>query len=150
MLANYYFSAKKDFAFAARYFARSGIEIVALNAAATLLKAWTEFVPPVEQDLIVARLVLLYLCSGNLKGANFVFATTTLNTPLAHFIKFLLLTCERRAGPLFTMLRNKYSAHLSRDAAFTAYLDRIGKQFFDLKPVSNNLSSILTDMFTSE
>ena len=54
-----------------------------------------------------------YLASGNLRDANKLFqlfldaSPDMPDTPLCNFLKFLLLTLERDAYPLFEVLRRK-------------------------------------------
>ncbi|XP_024388542.1 protein GET4 [Physcomitrium patens] len=98
---------------------------------------------PGEADLVVARAVLLYLSLGNLRDANRLWDSVRQrlsdssqelpDTPLLHFIKFLLLTLERDALPLFKMLRQKYKPSLDRDTSLDEYLDEIGERFFNLQ-----------------
>lgn len=39
-------------------------------------------------------------------------------TPLINYIRFLLMTLERDAYPLFDMLRKKYAPSINRDIVF--------------------------------
>ena len=50
----------------------------------------------------------------------------SLDTPLAHFVKFLLLTLERDARPLFTLLVDKYGKAIDRDPQLRDYVRTIG------------------------
>jgi hypothetical protein len=91
---------------------------------AGMLVQWADEVYPSEQDLLVARAVLMYLCLQNLKDANIIYSLfknryTTLDTPLFNYTRFLLLTLERDALPLFDLLRNTYQKSLQRDPTFT-------------------------------
>jgi len=121
-----------------------------------------------EFDLFIARAVLQYLCLENLAGANelleivtqqiqsqnqsmlasrlesesVVLTDTSLNTPLMHFIQFLLKTVERDAAPLFEMLRQKYAASLERDPAFHTYMNKIGELYFGLKAPQGMLANL--------
>eukprot|EP00246_Nothoceros_aenigmaticus_P015757 TRINITY_DN678_c0_g1_i2.p1 TRINITY_DN678_c0_g1~~TRINITY_DN678_c0_g1_i2.p1 ORF type:complete len:320 (+),score=44.23 TRINITY_DN678_c0_g1_i2:353-1312(+) len=116
-----------------------------------------------EADLVIARGVLQYLGLGNLRDANRLWEETKKimdakdsiqypDSPLMHFIKFLLLTLERDALPLFRMLRENYKASLERDPCFDEYLDEIGERFYGLRR-KNGVQSMLGDlmkMFTGE
>lgn len=54
--------------------------------------------------------------------ATTVSAQLALDTPLLHFIFFLTKTIKAGAGPLFQVLRQKYSVSTSRDPTF----DKVG------------------------
>lgn len=83
---------------------------------------------PGEDDLAIARAVLMYLAMGNLRDANFLMdeikkqvVSKELNFPrseLIQFITFLLQTLQRDALPLFSMLREKYKSSIDREPAF--------------------------------
>jgi len=125
-----------------------------------------------ELDLFIARTVLQYLCLENIDGANAVFenfvqslypqaqaqlqsqplsiiTSGPLDTPLIHFVQFLLKTVERDASPLFQMLRQKYAPSLERDTAFSAYLNKVGEVYFGLKAPQGMLANIL-DLMSSK
>jgi hypothetical protein len=71
-----------------------------------------------------------------------------LDTPLVHFLRFLLLTLERDAAPLFTLLRTRYaSASVGRDPSLSALLDRIGERFYSIAAPKNLLSSMMDGLF---
>jgi len=103
-----------------------------------------------ERDLFVARTVLQYLCLESIKNANVVlgiyrqqYSDGSLDTPLMNFVEFLLKTVERKAGPLFEMLRLKYATSLSRDPSLGTYLDQIGETYFGIKPPKGMLDNLL-------
>lgn len=115
---------------------------------------------PEEADLVVARGVLLYLSSGNLRDANRLMYEVKHglsnedfpNTPLMHFIKYLLLTLERDALPLFRMLRENYKSSIGRDSLLDECLDAIAERFYNVHR-RNGLQGMLGDilkMFASE
>lgn len=114
---------------------------------AKILAAWRHKGYRSEQDLLIARAVLEYLCLEDVQAAKTVFKAyqdiCQLSTPLTHFLEFLLLTVERDAGPLYEMLRQKYAISLARDSAFNDYLDKIGELFFDIKPPPSLLDGLL-------
>lgn len=67
-----------------------------------------------------------YLCLGNLKDANIVYdefirlhGSQLHASPLLNFLRFLLLTLERDAFPLFDVLRKKYRPSIERDPQFS-------------------------------
>jgi len=103
-----------------------------------MLIKWSVDVNPSERDLLIARSVFHYLCLGNLKDAKIIFKmflenTKYPNTPLINYLKFLLMTLERDAFPLFQKLREKYKASLEREASFQQYLDEIALKFYNQK-----------------
>jgi len=110
---------------------------------------------PNERDLLLARGVLKYLCFGNLKDANILFETVLKlipdfpQTPLINFVRFLLLTLERDAYPLFDMLRQKYKPSLDHDPSLHQYLGHIGQVFFNVKPAGgNSFNDFLKSLFS--
>lgn len=115
-----------------------------------------------ERDLFVTRAVLQLLCLGNMKDANalrdeFVRLETEyctmnnqsslcLETPLMHFTKFLLLTLERDAKPLFLTLIDKYEPSLKRDSNFLDYLQTIGYRYYRISPPKSGLDNMMDAM----
>jgi len=104
---------------------------------ADMLIEWaTQHTTYSEQDLVITRAVLQYLCFGNLKDANTIFQQFVKGiknlpqTPLLNFVQFLLLTLERDALPLFETLRSKYRPSLERDPTFQLYLNEVASVFF--------------------
>ncbi|XLT91504.1 hypothetical protein HN873_013179, partial [Arachis hypogaea] len=81
-----------------------------------------------EDDLMIARAVLRYLCQGNLREANLLgeevktqIESTKIEFPtskLMQFITYLLQMMERDALPLFNMLRVNYKSSIDREPAF--------------------------------
>lgn len=49
---------------------------------------------------------------------NKFIAKAEVDTPLINFLHFMLKTVEAGAGPLFQLLRQKYSVSLARDPSF--------------------------------
>ncbi|GLU16086.1 hypothetical protein SLE2022_325360 [Rubroshorea leprosula] len=98
---------------------------------------------PGEDDLAIARAVLMYLSMGNLGDANDIMdevkeqmEAKNLEFPesdLIHFISFLLQTVERDALPLFNMLRINYKPSIDREPTFNEYLDDIAEKFFGVQ-----------------
>ncbi|PIN11086.1 hypothetical protein CDL12_16317 [Handroanthus impetiginosus] len=83
---------------------------------------------PGEDDLAVARAILMYLALGNLRDANVLMdeikkqvQSRDVDFPrseLMQFISYLLKTLERDALPLFNMLRQRYKSSIDRDPLF--------------------------------
>ncbi|GLE02066.1 hypothetical protein PINS_up010904 [Pythium insidiosum] len=122
---------------------------------ASVLFEWSKTGYPSEADLFVARAVLQLLSLENLRDANKVYeeymalsqtAGRSTDLPLYNFLKFLLLTLERDALPLFQMLQERYAASLNRDASLKSYMSAIGQRFYGLQPPRTGLSSLL-EMF---
>jgi len=122
---------------------------------AEMLVKWSLSVLHSERDLLIARAVLQYLCLANIKDANIVFNLFFKNylelpqSSLINFLRFLLLTVERNAYPLFQMLRQKYKPSLDRDPSFHQYLDHIAKVFFNVKQSSGNFFADFLKTFLS-
>ncbi|KAG4983994.1 hypothetical protein AAZX31_10G202600 [Glycine max] len=98
---------------------------------------------PGEDDLAIARAVLRYLSSGNLKDANILMEEIKKQTEsaevafpkteLMQFIAYLLQTLERDALPLFSMLRANFKPSIEREPAFNEMLDDIAERFFGVQ-----------------
>ncbi|KAK6234065.1 hypothetical protein QUC31_006471 [Theobroma cacao] len=98
---------------------------------------------PGEDDIVIARAVLMYLSMGNLRDANYLMdelkrqvTSQELDFPqsdLVQFITFLLQTLERDALPLFNMLRVNYKSSIDREPAFIELLDDIGEKFYGVR-----------------
>ncbi len=115
------FLIKKEYARAIKHF----ILADSPDDLSECLYQWGQQVYPSEKDLTITRGVLQLLTLGNLKDANYVFdkllqkwGTNLPQTPLINFTKFLLLTLEREAYPLFQLLSQKYALSLDRDPNF--------------------------------
>ncbi|CAK9216595.1 unnamed protein product [Sphagnum troendelagicum] len=116
---------------------------------------WMHQCYPGEADLVVARAVLLYLSLGNLRDANLLWDAVKQSlsdsskefpdTPLMHFIRFLLSTLERDALPLFRILRQKYKPSIDRDPTFDEYMDEIGERFYGLQRRNGGMQGMLSD-----
>jgi len=52
------------------------------------------------------------------------------DTPLVHFVGFLLLTLQRPAGPLLGLLVRKYNTALRRDAEFHRLVFSVASRFY--------------------
>lgn len=127
---------------------------------AKICEEWVRDAYAYEHDLIFARATFQYipieshfqkknnsflfskkrfLCLQDLSGASKLYHEVTSwpstpQTPLLNFLKFLILTLQRDALPLFQMLKMKYKPSLERDSSFNEYLDAIGQVFYGLKP----------------
>ncbi|CAI5716710.1 unnamed protein product [Hyaloperonospora brassicae] len=123
---------------------------------ADALFQWSKTGYPSESDLYLARAVLQLLSLENLRDANKVYeayvakcehAGRAVDLPLINFTRFLLLTLERDALPLFQMLQERYALALARDSSLKSYLGIIGQRFYGLQPPRSGLSSLL-EMFS--
>ncbi|KAB2047121.1 hypothetical protein ERO13_A13G021600v2 [Gossypium hirsutum] len=111
---------------------------------------------PDEDDIAIARAVLMYLSMGNLRGANCLMdelkrqvESQELDFPesdLVQFITFLLLTLERDALPLFNMLKMNYKSSIDREPAFNELLDEIAEKFYGIQR-RNPLQGMFGDLF---
>ncbi|XP_057872822.2 protein GET4 isoform X1 [Cryptomeria japonica] len=154
MLAQYISSQSPelDFAKASKYFVNGSHP----KAFAVALVDFSEKSYIGEADLAIARGILMYLVSGDLRDANCLMdelrEQSTLkeivlpSTPLLQFVEYLLLTLERDALPLFQLLRQNYKSSISRDSSFNELLDEIAERFYGVRRRSG-LQSILGDMF---
>jgi hypothetical protein len=121
---------------------------------AALIWEWSGKGYASERDLFIARAVLQLLSLENLRDANLVFdgfnaraekKGVKIDTPLMNFVRFLLVTCERDAAPLFQMLTQRYASSLRREESFQTYLSLIGQKFFNIQPPPG-LGSMLANM----
>ncbi|XP_031129284.1 Golgi to ER traffic protein 4 homolog [Ipomoea triloba] len=111
---------------------------------------------PGEDDLAIARAVLMYLSLGNLRDANYLMdeikkqvSSKELEFPeseLMQFIGYLLLTLQRDAIPLFNKLRVVYKASIEREPTFYELLDEIAEKFYGLRRQSP-LQGMFGDIF---
>lgn len=136
------YTRQKDYGRAQKHFLRAEEPEELIG----MLLEWMEKGYSSERDLFLVRCVLELLCLENLRSANMVFKRTREScammeeSTLLNFTEFLLLTVERDAAPLFTMLTEKYSIALARDEVFASYLTKIGEVFFDIaKPAPAGL-----------
>mmetsp|Transcript_13286 Transcript_13286/g.23699 ORF Transcript_13286/g.23699 Transcript_13286/m.23699 type:complete len:297 (+) Transcript_13286:107-997(+) len=123
---------------------------------ATFLYQWSSLGYKGERDLFLARAVLQLLALENLKDANILYETFVKllilkkeplkETPLAHFVKFLLKAVERDAYPLFKMLCEKYQPSIQRDQNFQMYLDRISEIYFGIKAQKKGFQALIDSM----
>ncbi|KAL0002909.1 hypothetical protein SO802_016690 [Lithocarpus litseifolius] len=98
---------------------------------------------PDEDDLAIARAILMYLAMGNLRDANYLMdeikkqlESNQLVFPqsdLVQFIIYLLQTLQRDALPLFNMLRASYKTSIEREPAFNELLDEIVAKFYGVR-----------------
>ncbi|GMN51167.1 hypothetical protein TIFTF001_020314 [Ficus carica] len=111
---------------------------------------------PGEDDLAIARAILMYLSSGNLRDSNQLMdelkkqvEEKQLDLPqsdLLQFIIFLLQTLQRDALPLFNMLKVKYKSSLDREPSFKELLDDIAEKFYGVRR-KNPLQGMFGDIF---
>ncbi|KAJ8647646.1 hypothetical protein MRB53_000669 [Persea americana] len=106
---------------------------------------------PGEDDLAIARAVLMYLSLGNMKDANYLIDEIKKRkafpeSELTQFIVYLLQTLERDAFPLFRILRQKYKSSIDKEPAFDELLDEIGERFYGVRRRSG-LQGVFGDFF---
>ncbi|WCJ19399.1 Protein GET4 [Euphorbia peplus] len=111
---------------------------------------------PGEDDIAIARAILMFLAMGNLKDANSLMdeikkqvEAAKLELPMSdliQFIIFLLPTLERDALPLFNMLKVNYKSSIDREPVFNELLDEIAEKFFGV-PRRNPLQGMFGDIF---
>ncbi|KAL7184661.1 hypothetical protein ACSBR2_026748 [Camellia fascicularis] len=112
---------------------------------------------PGEDDLAIARAILLYLSLGNLRDANCLLdevkkqvkANKQLEFPssdLIQFISYLLQTLQRDALPLFNMLRKTYKSSIDIEPVLNELLDGIAEKFYGVRR-RNPLQGIFGDFF---
>ncbi|KAJ4970543.1 hypothetical protein NE237_003642 [Protea cynaroides] len=123
---------------------------------ASVLVNFTGKCYPGEEDLAIARAVLMYLSLANLRDANCLMDeiknqldSKNLDFPysdLTQFIIYLLQTLERDAFPLFRMLRQKFKSTLEREPAFDELLDLIAEKFYGVQR-RNPMQGVFGDIF---
>ncbi|KAJ6986940.1 hypothetical protein NC653_020239 [Populus alba x Populus x berolinensis] len=111
---------------------------------------------PGEEDLAIARAILMYLSMGNLRDANFLMDELKKHaqykehdlpqSDLIQFINYLLPTLQRDALPLFNMLRTNYKSSIDREPAFNELLDEIAELFYGVQR-RNPLQGMFGDIF---
>ncbi|KAL3732104.1 hypothetical protein ACJRO7_028875 [Eucalyptus globulus] len=111
---------------------------------------------PGEDDLAIARGILMYLSSGNLRDANNLLDGIKQQleskqqdfpkSDLMQFIDYLLQVLQRDALPLFNMLKGSYKPSIDRDPAFHEFLDLIAERFYGVQR-RNPLQGMFGDIF---
>jgi len=124
-------------ALAERHYVRGSGALVAEHA--RLLTVWAaEGGYAGEEDLFVARSVLQLLCLSNLKGATALLSTALqqrpLDSPLIHFLRFVVQVVQHDAYPLFDKLRQQYAPSIARDPTFEKLLELVAKVYFNVEP----------------
>ncbi|CAL5365687.1 unnamed protein product [Camellia sinensis] len=111
---------------------------------------------PGEDDLAIARAILMYLSLGNLRDANYLMdelknqvRDKELNLPrsdLMQFINYLLLTLQRDALPLFNVLTQTYKSAIDREPVFYELLEEIAGIFYGVQR-RNPMQGMFGDFF---
>ncbi|KAL7228742.1 hypothetical protein ACSBR2_007439 [Camellia fascicularis] len=111
---------------------------------------------PGEDDLAIARAILMYLSLGNLRDANYLMdelknqvKDKELNLPrsdLMQFINYLLLTLQRDALPLFNVLTQTYKSAIDREPVFYELLEEIAGIFYGVQR-RNPMQGMFGDFF---
>ncbi|KAK3232347.1 hypothetical protein Dsin_004228 [Dipteronia sinensis] len=154
MLADYLYSESPelDMARVSYHFVRGNNPI---KFASTLVNFMSKCYPG-EDDLAIARAMLMYLSMGNLKDANLLMEEIMkhveaeqlefCHSDLMQFISYLLQTLQRDAFPLFSMLRANYKPSIEREPAFNELLDEIAEKFYGIKR-RNPLQGMFGELF---
>jgi len=102
-----------------------------------MLIKWTLLGYESENDLYIARAVLQYLCIMKLEDSKIIFTEfqkeMKLETPLIHFLEFLLVVVEQKSTHLFKTIRENYSLSINRDDTFNHYLDILAKNYLGIE-----------------
>ncbi|KAK7846489.1 golgi to er traffic protein 4 like protein [Quercus suber] len=111
---------------------------------------------PGEDDLAIARAILMFLAMGNLRDANYLMdeikkqlESNQLDFPqsdLIQFIIYLLQIMQRDALPLFNMLQASYKTSIEREPAFNELQDEIVAKFYGVRR-RNPLQGVFGDIF---
>ncbi|KAI4382749.1 hypothetical protein MLD38_008670 [Melastoma candidum] len=154
MLAEYLYSESPevDMAKVSSHFVRgSNVKKFASTLVSFMGKCY-----PGEDDLAIARAVLMLLSLGNLKGANDLVdevkkqvqskETEYPKSDLMQFIDYLLQVLLRDALPLFNMLKANYQSSIVRDPTFNELLELIAEKFYGV-PRRSPLQGIFGDFF---
>ncbi|KAL4368877.1 hypothetical protein GQ457_05G020230 [Hibiscus cannabinus] len=141
MLAEYIYSESPevDMAKVSYHFVRgNNVEKFATNLVNFMSKCY-----PGEDDIAVARAILMYLSLGNLQDANSLMdelrkqvQSQEIDFPvsdLIQFINLLLLTLEKETLALFSAVRMKYNDSIDRDPAFNELLEDIADKFYGVQ-----------------
>ncbi|KAK1570748.1 hypothetical protein Q3G72_006524 [Acer saccharum] len=154
MLAEYLYSESPelDMARVSYHFVRGNNP---MKFASTLVNFMSKCYPG-EDDLAIARAMLMYLSMGNLKDANLLMEEIMkhveaeqlefCHSDLMQFISYLLQTLQRDAFPLFSMLRTNYKPSIDREPAFNEMLDEIAEKFYGIKR-RNPLQGVFGELF---
>ncbi|KAL3649201.1 hypothetical protein CASFOL_005604 [Castilleja foliolosa] len=112
------------------------------NFASTLVNFMGKCYPG-EDDLAVARAVLMYVAVGNLRDANILMDEMKKKvqfqdvdfprSELMELINYLLKTLQRDALPLFNMLRQRYESSINREPIFNELLDQVAERFYGVQ-----------------
>ncbi|XP_058204667.1 protein GET4 [Rhododendron vialii] len=112
---------------------------------------------PGEDDVAIARAILMYLSHGNLRDANCLMDELKkqlkgkdLDFPksdLIQLINFLLQTLQRDALPLFNMLRQTYKSSIDREPVFNELLDVIAEIFYEVPRRNPLMQGMFGDIF---
>lgn len=154
MLATYIYSESPelDMAKVSFYFVRGNCP----EKFATALMNFMGKCYPGEDDLAIARAVLMYLSLGNLKDANYLMDEVkkqseskqheSPQSDLTQFTVYLLETLERDALPLFRLLIQKYKSSIDKEPALHEFLDEIAEKFYGVRRRSG-LDGMFGDFF---
>ncbi|GMI86258.1 Guided Entry of Tail-anchored proteins 4 [Hibiscus trionum] len=141
MLAEYIYSESPevDMAKVSYHFVRGNN----IKKFATTLVNFMSKCYPGEDDIAIARAILMQLSLGNLQDANSLMdelrrqvQSQGINFPvsdLIQFINLLLLTLEKETLALFTAIRVKYNDSIDREPVFNELLEEIAVKFYGVQ-----------------
>nr|POE58461.1 golgi to er traffic protein 4 like [Quercus suber] len=154
MLAEYIYSesSEVDMARVSNHFVRGNSP----KKFASVLVNFMRKCYPGEDDLAIARAILMFLAMGNLRDANYLMdeikkqlESNQLDFPqsdLIQFIIYLLQIMQRDALPLFNMLQASYKTSIEREPAFNELQDEIVAKFYGVRR-RNPLQGVFGDIF---
>jgi len=147
------FDAIKDFAAAEKHYLLG----TKSEDYAKMLVEWSKLGTNSEADLFIARAVFRYLllntqtaCERAQQVLQYYTQERALETPLIHYLCFLIKIIENKANELFNPLKLKYSNELQRDSFFLKYVESIGKSTLGIEPppqMSGLLGNLLQSFF---
>ncbi|KAL6503064.1 hypothetical protein OROHE_023928 [Orobanche hederae] len=125
------------------------------NFASTLVNFMGKCYPG-EDDLAVARAILMYLALGNLRDANVLMDEMRKKVQFQDFdfpqselmqlVNYLLKTLQRDALPLFNMLRQRYESSINREPIFNELLDHVAERFYGVQ-CRNSMQGMFAEFF---
>ncbi|KAE9467137.1 hypothetical protein C3L33_00956, partial [Rhododendron williamsianum] len=107
---------------------------------------------PDEDDVAIARAILMYLSHGNLRDANCLMdeLKKQLKGKDLDFPKSDLIQLQRDALPLFNMLRQTYKSSIDREPVFNELLDVIAEKFYEVPRRNPLMQGMFGDIFKVE
>lgn len=108
-----------------------------------LIRAWSVNSGQIEKDYFVARIILQYLCMGNVRDAfkvmeNFEWQQMGGGSPVANFIVFFLFAVGKKYEETYHKLIEIYQPVIKQDSDFEGWLQIIGQIHFNIQPPQKN------------